>query len=144
MDAFDTEELGVLTELADDLVFGLNVLRTRRERERVAAALEESQAKLEEAARQVLTLTEHSPDPIARLDREGRYLYVNAVFERLVGITRSEFLGKRIGEATAARMSSSVPPEILALRRTIEQVLRNGLPVETEAQREPSGRRAHV
>jgi two-component system cell cycle sensor histidine kinase/response regulator CckA len=131
-DAFDTEELGILTELADDLVFGLNVLRTRRERARIAAALDESQAKLEEAARQVLTLTEHSPDPIARLDRDGRYLYVNGVFERLVGISRSGLFGKRIGEATAAHMSSSVPPEILALRRTFEQVLQTGAPVETE------------
>jgi two-component system, cell cycle sensor histidine kinase and response regulator CckA len=132
VDAFDTDELSVLTELADDLVLGLTVLRTRRERERVAAALEESKAKLEEAARQVLTLTEHSPDPIARLDREGRYLYVNAVFERLVGISRSDFLGKRIGEATAARMSTSVQPQILALRRMIEQAAQTDVRIETE------------
>jgi two-component system, cell cycle sensor histidine kinase and response regulator CckA len=132
VDAFDADELGVLTELADDLVFGLNVLRTRRERERVAAALKQSQTRLEEAARQVLTLTEHSPDPIVRVDRDCRYVYVNAVFERLVGISRSELLGKRIGEATAAHMSSPVPPELLTLRGTVEQVLQTGIPVETE------------
>jgi two-component system cell cycle sensor histidine kinase/response regulator CckA len=131
-DAFDTAEVDILTELAGDLVFGLNVLRTRRERERVAAALEKSQTQLEEAARQVLTLTEHSPDPIARLDRDGRYVYVNAVCERLIGIPRSEFLGKRIGDATAAHMSSPVAPEMLTLRQTIKQALRTGVPVETE------------
>jgi two-component system, cell cycle sensor histidine kinase and response regulator CckA len=142
-DAFDSEEVAVLTELADDLVFGLNVLRTRRERERVAAALEKSQAQLAEAARQVVTLTEHSPDPIARLDRDGQYLYVNTVFERLVGISRSELLGKRIGEATAAHMSSSVQPQILTLRRTIEQVVNTGIPVETELSAVlPTGARA--
>jgi two-component system cell cycle sensor histidine kinase/response regulator CckA len=132
VDAFDSEELGILKELASDLVFGLNVLRTRRERERVAAALKDSQARLEESARQVLTLTEHSPDPIVRLDRDGRYLYVNAVYEKLVGISRSEVLGKRLGEATAAHLLSPVAPEFLTLRRTVEQARNTGSPVETE------------
>jgi two-component system, cell cycle sensor histidine kinase and response regulator CckA len=132
LDAFDPEEVEILSELADDLVFGLGVLRTRRERESVAAALAESQARLEESARQVLTLTDHSPDPIVRLARGGQYLYVNAVFERLAGISRSELVGRRIGEATAARMSKSVQPEILKLREMIDQVLDTGVPLEME------------
>jgi two-component system cell cycle sensor histidine kinase/response regulator CckA len=51
VDSFDGEEVEVLTELANDLAFGLAVLRTRAERQRTADALEESRWKLEEAQR---------------------------------------------------------------------------------------------
>jgi two-component system cell cycle sensor histidine kinase/response regulator CckA len=51
VDAFDTEEVDVLTELANDLAFGVGVLRTRADRERVTEALKESERRLEEAQR---------------------------------------------------------------------------------------------
>jgi PAS domain S-box-containing protein len=51
VDAFDIEEVKVLTELANDLAFGLTVVRTRAERDRATDALKQSQSQLEEAQR---------------------------------------------------------------------------------------------
>lgn len=45
-DAFDDEERALLRELADDLAFGIIVLRTRKERERAIAALRDSESLL--------------------------------------------------------------------------------------------------
>jgi PAS domain S-box-containing protein len=50
-DGFDDGEVKVLTELANDLAFGITVLRTRAERDRALADLSESQRKLKEAER---------------------------------------------------------------------------------------------
>ena len=49
-EAFGPEEVKLLTELADDLAFGITALRTRRERARAEAALRETE-KREEAQR---------------------------------------------------------------------------------------------
>ena len=46
-DAFDTEEVRLLTELADDLAFGIGTLRTRRDRDRAAEELRDLNADLE-------------------------------------------------------------------------------------------------
>jgi len=51
VDAFNSAEARVLEELASDLAVGLNVIRTRAERDLAIEALEESQHKLEEAQR---------------------------------------------------------------------------------------------
>ena len=40
------------------------------------------------------TLVENSPDIILRFDREMRYLFVNAAFEQISGISRDRFCGK--------------------------------------------------
>jgi PAS domain S-box-containing protein len=39
-------------------------------------------------------LAEHLPDPIARFDRNGRFLYVNSAVEKLTGASRSAILGR--------------------------------------------------
>jgi PAS domain S-box-containing protein len=48
-DAFDTEEIELLSELAGDLAFGVAALRQRAERKRAEVALRESEASLKEA-----------------------------------------------------------------------------------------------
>ncbi len=50
-DAFHPTEVALLTELADDLAFGINSLRTRREHEAAEAALLENAEQLKEAQR---------------------------------------------------------------------------------------------
>lgn len=42
------------------------------------------------------TLVENSPDIIARLDREGRYVYVNRAVEAAFGLAAQSFIGKRM------------------------------------------------
>ena len=40
------------------------------------------------------TLAENSPDIIARIDRNLRYLYINSAIEKLTGISSKNFVGK--------------------------------------------------
>ncbi|NQU12389.1 GAF domain-containing protein [bacterium] len=49
-DAFDVEELNLLGELAEDLAYGIGALRTRAERQRMEAALQESEAQFRQMA----------------------------------------------------------------------------------------------
>jgi PAS domain S-box-containing protein len=87
--------------------------------------------KLKEAERQIRTLTEHSPDLIARFDQECRFLYVNSVVEQITGISAREFLGKRVGELTWERIYPAVPEDLLALRGAIKKAF-TGVTLETE------------
>lgn len=48
-DAFDEEETNLLTELTDDLAYGITTLRTRAERKQAEDALHESENRLKEA-----------------------------------------------------------------------------------------------
>jgi len=70
-DAFDDEELRLLTELADDLAYGIVALRTREQHRRAAEALRREHDMLER-------LTETSPVGISVVDRDGRITFVNA------------------------------------------------------------------
>ncbi|MGM0452455.1 MAG: sensor domain-containing diguanylate cyclase/phosphohydrolase [Thermodesulfobacteriota bacterium] len=40
------------------------------------------------------TLVESSPDIILRIDRDMRYVFVNATYERITGISREQFIGR--------------------------------------------------
>ncbi len=44
------------------------------------------------------SLADHSPDCVARVDRQGRYRYVNPATVRLTGIPMQTFLGRTSGE----------------------------------------------
>ena len=44
--------------------------------------------------REFSTLVENSPDVIARLDRNLRYIYISPMFERISGVATYEFIGK--------------------------------------------------
>ncbi|MEW6357895.1 MAG: PAS domain S-box protein [Planctomycetota bacterium] len=50
-DAFDEKELGLLSELADDLAYGISALRTRVERNKAQGALDEAILRQKEAVR---------------------------------------------------------------------------------------------
>lgn len=54
---------------------------------------------LREREMQFRMLAENSPDIIARLDRDRRFLYVNGSVERSIGVRSDTLTGKRIDEA---------------------------------------------
>lgn len=83
-DAFDSNEMELLGQLADDLIFGIKALRDYHE-------LAEAQERLR------LTL-ESIGDGFVALDRDWRYVYVNAAAERLLDMVRGEVLGRTIWE----------------------------------------------
>jgi PAS domain S-box-containing protein len=64
-------------------------------------------------------LVDAAPDVIAVLDREHRYVYVNAALERATGVPAEALLGKRNDEVMA-------PGEALVWREALEDVLRAG------------------
>jgi PAS domain S-box-containing protein len=64
---------------------------------------------------QLSSMADALPGPVARLDREGRYLFVNAAYERWFGLRPQDMLGRRRDEVladtcrgTAWRRTSSV------------------------------------
>lgn len=90
-DAFDAEEVALLTELANDLAYGIGALRHRAERERAEA----------EAARAALewkTTFDATNDTIWLLDREQHVMRSNKAAERLFQRPCAELVGKHCWE----------------------------------------------
>ena len=75
-DGFGEAETELLVELADDLAFGIRLLRERSERDRLAAAVEQS------------------AESVIITDADAQITYVNPAFERVSGYTRDEVIGK--------------------------------------------------
>ncbi len=82
-DAFDAEEIALLTELADDLAYGIMSLRTRTEHK-----------KTEEMQRKLSSAVEHTADIVIITKRDGAIEYVNPAFEKITGYTMEEAVGK--------------------------------------------------
>ncbi len=51
------------------------------------------------------SFADHYPDLISRLDRELKHIYINPAFERALGFSATDFIGKRAGEL-------SLPPGV--------------------------------
>lgn len=65
------------------------------------------------------TLAENSPDTIARFDKECRRTYVNPAFERVLGLSSKEVLGKKPSETTPVENA-------FAFEKQLQEVLRTG------------------
>ncbi len=84
-DAFDTEELKLLKELADDLSYGILALRSRAQSER------------EEKARLLLAnACEQLEEGVAIFDDRGVVQYANLSLERISGHDRRAITGKNV------------------------------------------------
>lgn len=85
-DAFDPGELALLTEQAHDVAFGIEAARARAERERIAASLRESEARLR-------SVFQHAAVGIAVLDDAGRIVDSNAALRAMLGYSPAELAG---------------------------------------------------
>ncbi len=84
-DAFDTEELELLKDLAEDLSYGLRALRLKARRE------------CEEKERMLLaTACEQLEEGLAIFDSQGEVQYINSSLERISGCDRQWASGKTI------------------------------------------------
>ncbi len=81
-DSFSEEESALLSELADDLSYGISAIRLRVDK-----------AKAEEDFRKLSRAVEHSPMTVVITDTRGVVEYVNPAFERITGYGASEVLG---------------------------------------------------
>ena len=82
-DAFGTDEVAVLEELAADLAYGVETLRARAG----AAAAEAERLRL-------ATVIEQSTESVLMTDMTGAIEYVNPAFERVTGYSRAEVIGR--------------------------------------------------
>ena len=85
-DAFDDEETKLLSQLADDLSYGINTLRMR-------AAKEKSDLARQESEQRFRGIFEGAQDYIYLQDRSLRFTLVNPAVEKLVGRPASEIIG---------------------------------------------------
>jgi PAS domain S-box-containing protein len=84
-DVFDSKEVTLLMELADDLAYGIQALRTRGEHQRAEAALRGSERKYRQ-------LHESMMDGFVRVTMDGRITETNAAFCKMLGYTPEELL----------------------------------------------------
>jgi PAS domain S-box-containing protein len=87
-DAFDAEEVKLLTELAEDLTYGIMALRTREEHQRSEEALRQEQA-------MSTNLISTIPDHIYFKDRQSRFVRINNAQAKWIGVrSPGEAVGK--------------------------------------------------
>lgn len=91
---FDTKEVKLLGELADDLAHGILTLRERGRRERAELARQQG----EEQLRKQAALLDAASDAIYTRTLDRKVTYWNVGAERLYGLSRGEALGREITE----------------------------------------------
>jgi formate hydrogenlyase transcriptional activator len=84
--AFTTEEIHLLEKLADNLAFGITVIRARVERKRTEEALRQSEERLR-------LFIEHTPAALAMFDRDMRYLLISPRWQVSYGLGDRDLRG---------------------------------------------------
>ena len=92
-DAFDADEIALLTEMADDIAFGITNLRTR-------VAREQAEQRSRENERRFSAIFDQAAVGITRVDLNGTLVDVNQKFCDMLGYTRDELLGKTVKDVT--------------------------------------------
>jgi PAS domain S-box-containing protein len=99
-DAFDTEEVQLLSELADNISYGILALRAKHARQQIQAALRESE-------RRFRSLIESAPVAIS-ITQQGIIQYANSSYQRLFGYSESELNGLSVAQQLAPQVRDSV------------------------------------
>ncbi len=87
--AFDEKEVGLLSELASDLAFSINVIRLKKEKIEGENRLFESQRRLED-------IIGRSPVGVIEWDEALRIISWNPAAERIFGFSMEEAIGKNV------------------------------------------------
>ncbi len=85
-DTFDHAGRQLFTELANDLAFGIEVVRTRIEKDAAEKALRDSEARMH-------TIVRNDADGLVVLGRNGKVVFANPAAESLLGVARGSLLG---------------------------------------------------
>ncbi len=91
INAFDEAVRNLLTEMANDISFALNAFDREAERQRIQAALRESESRFRD-------LYEKAPLAYQSLDIEGNILEVNNAWLKLLGRSHDEVVGTFVGD----------------------------------------------
>lgn len=111
-DAFDDEEITLLTGLANDLAYGITALRGRDERRRAQEALRESEEKYR-------GLMDYASDAILLVDPAGQVTEANRRAEELLGYSQEELLGMDYGEIFPREEADNI-------RKKLKEIARKG------------------
>jgi PAS domain S-box-containing protein len=125
--AFDTAEINLLTELSDDLVYGINTLRTRVEREyaqrelmiyrnQLEELVENRTRALRESQMLLQSVLDHAPAAISIRDLNERYMLVN---RRLLTAFHLDDPVQMIGK----KIDDFFPPDACAAARADDRVV---------------------
>jgi|GEM_PF-1117686 len=87
LDPFSDDEVKLLSELANDLAYGITMLRLRDAHLKAEEALKESEEKYRR-------LIENVTDLVCEVDSQARFLFVNAQYEQNLGYKPGELIGK--------------------------------------------------
>jgi PAS domain S-box-containing protein len=118
-DAFTTDEIRLLEELAGDLAFGIMVLRTRTERRQMEQALIVRE-------KEFRSLVENIPDFIVRYDVNLCRIFVNPAWERASGLSSADVIDKPPSEIL--RVPKPIVPEYVdSLQKAFETGTRQAL-----------------
>ncbi len=83
----DRDELVLFKEIAADVEFGLSDIELRNEHENALEKLRESEERFR-------SIVENAPFGYYRTDRNGLFQYVNAEWERMLGFSRDDAIGR--------------------------------------------------
>ncbi|MCX5643547.1 MAG: PAS domain S-box protein [Phycisphaerae bacterium] len=112
-EAFDSDEIGLLSELADDLAYGITAMRTRVQRNLAEEALRESEEKYRD-------LVEDINDVIFTVSAEGIITYISPAVHRMTGYTPEELVGHPFRDVID-------PEDLPGLEHSLRDTLENRL-----------------
>jgi len=92
-DAFDDEEIALLTELASDIAYGISNLRTRIARAEAEKRSRENEQRFRETFEQAAV-------GLTRVDLSGHLVDFNQKFCDMLGYAREELIGKSVRDIT--------------------------------------------
>ncbi len=114
-DAFDAQEVSLLTELANDLAFGIRTLRSRQERERAEKALAASEERLHRGlvqTIQAMAVTIEKRDPYTA-GHQQRVAELAVAIARKLGLPEEQVEGLRLSAMIHDIGKIYVPAELL-------------------------------
>jgi PAS domain S-box-containing protein len=117
--------VAIVPGMGDVAPFWINIVEDITERKRVEEELTLQIARLRETETRLQTFFGNSPTVIFLKDRQGRYLYVNNQFKRVLCITEEQIKGKRDDEVFSAEQAA-------AFQANDRQVLEAGVAMEFE------------
>ena len=90
-DAFTLEEQKLLTDLADDIAFGIVALRTKTEHTEIEAQIRHSEQELR-------AILDSMQDTCYQVDKNGTVTRVSSAVHQLIGFTPEEIIGTRLAD----------------------------------------------
>ncbi|MBD2666567.1 multi-component transcriptional regulator, winged helix family [Richelia sinica FACHB-800] len=118
-DTFDTEEVNMLQELADDLAYGIVALRNRHKRRLAEIELQQSKESYQQ-------LVELCPEAIFIIDHQENFIFLNSAAVQLLGNSNPQaILGKNLLDIVHPQSQ-----EIIAHNIQILKTLKNSVPLQ--------------